>query len=108
MRIEAERPGVFVSVQPGIGGVAVRPGTGVAIRPEPGVGIRPDPNVTIRPEPGPGIGRPADAATTITVPAAIKDHAVLQRYSEAFKDYQQICGRRRTPASRDARRSTSR
>ncbi len=81
VRIEAERPGVFVGVQPGIGG-AVRPDTGVAIRPEPSVGIRP--------EPGPGIGRPAEAATTITVPAAIRDQAVLQRYADAFKDFQQI------------------
>jgi len=29
------------------------------------------------------------ASTTITVPAAIKDAAVLQRYADAFKDFQQ-------------------
>jgi hypothetical protein len=91
VQIGTVRPGVFVGAQPGVGGVAVRPDTGVAIRPEPGVGIRPDPNVVIRPEPGPGIGRPDPSApTTVTVPAAIKDQAVLQRYADAFKEFQGI------------------
>lgn len=35
--------------------------------------------------------QPASTALpTITMPPAIKEHAVLQRYSEAFKDYQQL------------------
>ncbi|HKE96626.1 MAG TPA: hypothetical protein VKB34_20115, partial [Povalibacter sp.] len=47
-----------------------------------------------------GLGRPgefskvpppaADVLPTITVPPAVKDHATLQRYSAAFKDYQHI------------------
>jgi hypothetical protein len=32
----------------------------------------------------------ADALPTITMPPALKDHATLERYSAAFKDYQQV------------------
>jgi hypothetical protein len=105
VQIEAVRPGVFVGVQPGIDTAVIRPGPNVVVRPDPNVVVRPDPNV-VRPDPNvvtrpnpdvvvtPGTGplrpdRPG-VATTITVPAAIKDRAVLERYAAAFKDYQDI------------------
>jgi hypothetical protein len=98
--IGAVRPGVFVGVSPTVGSGVVRP-IGGADRPDVNVGVvrpdigtlRPDIGGGVRPDIGGGVIRPEPGppvATTITVPAAIRDQAVLQRYTDAFKDYQQI------------------
>ena len=65
----------------------------VRLRDPPGVDRRAGREGLHRPQPAWSIHGPErdrHRCGTVTVPPAIKDHATLTRYSEAFKNYQQI------------------